>query len=446
MKKQTIFVCQNCGYQSIGFLGRCPECGAWNSMLEEAKEEKSEVKAGGPAQPITDIKLEGNKRESTGIGEFDLVLGGGLVRGSVILLGGRPGIGKSTLMLQVAANLARKGKSVLYISGEESLSQIKIRAQRLHIGEEEKLYLLSETDFEVISFQIEAIQPSYLILDSIQVVYHPELTSSPGTISQVKECAHRLTRIAKENAIVTFIVGHVTKEGSLAGPMILEHIVDTVLYFEGESFLSHRMLRAIKNRFGSTNEIGLFEMSEEGLKEVSNPSSIFLLEEEEQTPGNIIVPTLEGTRPLLVQIQALVARSYMGIPFRRTIGLDHNRVTLLTAVMERRIGLSLYNQDIYLNVVGGLKISEPAVDLGIVLAIASGLRNLSLPPDLVAFGEVGLAGEVRKVSFAQKRIKEALKLGFKKCLLPKSNLLEKEQLGIKITEVTNIKQALQILE
>jgi len=431
----------------MGFLGRCPECGSWDSMLEEVREEQKRIpEIPNSAQPLNTVEIEDRERVTTGCGEFDLVLGGGVVLGSVVLLGGRPGIGKSTLMLQVAFDLAKGGDTVLYVSGEESLAQIKMRSNRLGVSNESNLYLLSETNFEVIVSEIESVKPRYLIIDSIQVVYDPELSSSPGTISQVKECARKLTRIAKENTISTFLIGHVTKEGSLAGPMVLEHIVDTVLYFEGESFLSHRILRAVKNRFGSTNEIGLFEMSEEGLKEVKNPSSVFLLQEDEQVAGNVIVSTLEGTRPLLVQIQALVAKSYLGIPLRRTIGLDHNRVSLLTAVLERRGKFGLYNQDIYVNVVGGLKINEPAVDLGVILTLASSLKNSSLPRDLVVFGEVGLAGEVRKVSFAEKRIKEAVKLGFKTCLIPCGNLSEKNKSDIKIIEVSNIREALQILE
>ncbi len=431
----------------MGFLGRCPECGKWDSMLEEVKKEQKRIsKTPNSAQPLNTIEVEDKERVTTGCGEFDLVLGGGVVLGSVVLLGGRPGIGKSTLMLQVAFDLAKGGDAVLYVSGEESLAQIKMRSNRLGVDKGANLYLLSETNFEVIVSEIESLKPRYLIIDSIQVVYDSELSSSPGTISQVKECARKLTRIAKENTISTFLIGHVTKDGSLAGPMVLEHIVDTVLYFEGESFLSHRILRAVKNRFGSTNEIGLFEMSEAGLKEVKDPSSVFLLQEDEQVAGNVIVSTLEGTRPLLVQIQALVAKSYLGIPLRRTIGLDHNRVSLLTAVLERRGKFGLYNQDIYVNVVGGLKINEPAVDLGVILTLASSLKNSSLPRDLVVFGEVGLAGEVRKVSFAEKRIKEAVKLGFKTCLIPCGSLSEKNKFDIKIIEVSNIREALQILE
>ncbi len=447
MKKQSLFVCQNCGYQSSGFLGRCPECESWDSMLEEIREE--EKKAGSilnPAQLLSDVVFQDKNRSTSAIGELDLVLGGGIVLGSVILLGGKPGIGKSTLMLQVASNLANSGGCVLYVSGEESLMQIKMRSQRLKVNDKKDLYLLSETSLDVILEQVAAIKPKYLIIDSIQVINNPQLSSSPGTISQVKECAARLTRVSKEKGISTFLIGHVTKEGLLAGPMVLEHIVDTVLYFEGESFLSHRILRAVKNRFGSTNEIGLFEMDEDGLKEVKNPSSVFLLREEEQVPGNVIVSTLEGTRPLLVQIQALVAKSYLGFPARRTIGLDHNRVTLLTAVLERRAGLGLYNQDIYVNVVGGLKINEPAVDLGVVLVLASSLKGVSLAHDLVVFGEVGLAGEIRKVSFAEKRIKEIIKLGFKKCLIPRGNLADKEKFDIKIIETSTVTDALKILE
>jgi DNA repair protein RadA/Sms len=325
---------------------------------------------------------------------------------------------------------------------------VKLRAQRLNenLDAFSNLYFLSETNFQLIKAQIENLSPQFLVIDSIQVIYHPELSSSPGTISQVKECAQRLTRLAKERRISTFLIGHVTKEGTLAGPMVLEHIVDTVLYFEGEGFLSHRILRAVKNRFGSTNEIGLFEMTETGLKEVKNPSSVFLnLDQEDTPPGNAIVPTMEGTRPLLLQIQALVTTSYLGFPARKTIGLDHNRVTLLIAVLEKRVGLNLYNQDIFVNVVGGLRINEPAVDLAVALAIASSFKGTPLPKDMILFGEVGLGGEVRKVSFADKRVKEAQKLGFKACLIPRGNLLEKDKFDIKIIEISNIKEAMRIL-
>ncbi len=447
MKKSTIFVCQNCGYQSKGFLGRCPECESWDSMIEEFREQRSKVVTNTKsAQVLSEIGSEGQNRVATGNSEFDLVLGGGVVPGSVVLLGGRPGIGKSTIMLQVAFNIAESRRKVLYVSGEESLAQIKVRADRLKMEAGTNLFLLSETNLDSIIAQIDSLSPDFVIIDSVQVVSDPDLSSSAGTISQVKESAQRLTRIAKDRGISTFLIGHVTKEGSLAGPMVLEHIVDTVLYFEGESFLSHRILRAIKNRFGSTNEIGLFEMTEDGLKEVSNPSSVFLLEEESQTPGSVIVSTLEGTRSLLVQIQALVAKSYQGFPLRRSIGLDHNRMTLLTAVLERRAGFGLYNQDIFINVVGGLKIGEPAVDLGVILALASAFKNKSLDNDLIVFGEVGLAGEIRKVGFAEKRVKEAVKLGFKKCLIPKGNLLEGDKFDIEVVEATNIKEALRIVE
>ena len=447
MKKSTIFVCQNCGYQSKGFLGRCPECESWDSMIEEFREQRSKVVTNTKsAQVLSEIGSEGQNRVATGNSEFDLVLGGGVVPGSVVLLGGRPGIGKSTIMLQVAFNIAESRRKVLYVSGEESLAQIKVRADRLKMEAGTNLFLLSETNLDSIIAQIDSLSPDFVIIDSVQVVSDPGLSSSAGTISQVKESAQRLTRIAKDRGISTFLIGHVTKEGSLAGPMVLEHIVDTVLYFEGESFLSHRILRAIKNRFGSTNEIGLFEMTEDGLKEVSNPSSVFLLEEESQTPGSVIVSTLEGTRSLLVQIQALVAKSYQGFPLRRSIGLDHNRMTLLTAVLERRAGFGLYNQDIFINVVGGLKIGEPAVDLGVILALASAFKNKSLDNDLIVFGEVGLAGEIRKVGFAEKRVKEAVKLGFKKCLIPKGNLLEGDKFDIEVVEATNIKEALRIVE
>ena len=446
--KKTFYTCQQCGWQSAKWLGKCPECNSWNTLVEEIAPEQPKTKraylSGGEApRLLAEIEAGEEIRLKTDIGELDRILGGGLVPGSVILIGGDPGIGKSTLLLQASNRLSKKGNPVLYVSGEESTKQTKLRANR--VGDDSKnLYIACQTNLDVIIGHIKKLSPKVVIIDSVQVVYKPDLSSSPGSVSQVRECAGELTFLAKSSGICIFLVGHVTKEGSIAGPRVLEHIVDTVLYFEGERYHSYRILRAVKNRFGSTNEIGLFEMSDTGLREVLNPSEIFLSERSLKTSGSIVVPSLEGSRPLLVEIQALVTPTNFGLPRRRTTGLDYNRVELLLAVLEKRAGLFLANQDVFVNVAGGVKIIEPAVDLGIAIATASSLKDVPAPSQDVVLGEVGLGGEIRAVNQAQKRISEAQKLGFKRCLISKHNLKGLGAVkGIEVVGVTNVAQAIE---
>jgi DNA repair protein RadA/Sms len=425
-KAKTIFRCQECGYESSKWLGKCTDCGKWNTFAEE-KDEPSPAGARhssyltdftSEVTLLNDVSTAQCDRWQTGIGEFDRIVGGGLVPGSLVLLGGPPGIGKSTLMLHIGAALA-PGHSVLYVSGEESLAQVKARADRLEI-KSDNLYLLSETNLESI---LEAIdKPSVLVIDSIQTTYRGDMAGAPGAVGQVRECAAEFLRIAKSRHISVFLLGHVTKEGDLAGPRILEHIVDTVLYFETERQQIYRVLRVYKNRFGATNEIGVFEMRERGLIEVPNPSLIFLGERSMNAPGSVVVPTVEGTRPLLLEIQSLVSRTSFGLPRRMVTGYDANRVMLLIAVLEKRVGLHLETQDIFVNVVSGIKIKETAVDLGIACAIASANGNYVCPPKTLIVGEVGLAGEVRSVSRLEERIAEGEKLGFEKAIVPNSNL------------------------
>jgi len=448
MAKKSIYTCQQCGWQSAKWLGKCPECNSWNTLIEEIIPEQPKTKraylSGGEApRLLAEIEASEEIRLKTDIAELDRILGGGLVPGSVILIGGDPGIGKSTLLLQASNRLSKKGNPVLYVSGEESTKQTKLRANR--VGDDSKnLYIACQTNLDVIIGHIKKLSPRVVIIDSVQVVYKPDLSSSPGSVSQVRECAGELTFLAKSSGICIFLVGHVTKEGSIAGPRVLEHIVDTVLYFEGERYHSYRILRAVKNRFGSTNEIGLFEMSDTGLREVLNPSEIFLSERSLKTSGSIVVPSLEGSRPLLVEIQALVTPTNFGLPRRRTTGLDYNRVELLLAVLEKRAGLFLANQDVFVNVAGGVKIIEPAVDLGIVIAVASSLKDVPAPSQDVVLGEVGLGGEVRAINQAQKRISEAQKLGFKRCLISKHNLKGLGAVkGIEVVGVTNVAQAIE---
>ncbi|MFH1238557.1 MAG: DNA repair protein RadA [bacterium] len=456
VKTKMVFRCQECGYESAKWLGRCPECGNWNTLAEEI--EKGEIQSrfiqvteSLAPQAIDSIKTENVLRISTGIGEFDRILGGGIVPGSLILLGGPPGIGKSTLLLQVANNLSQSQRetpgqsAVLYISGEESVGQTKLRAGRLNVAAE-KLYVVSETNLENIISQIKTFNPLFVIIDSIQTIYKNSLPSAPGTVGQVRECTVELLRVAKDKNISIFISGQVTKEGLIAGPRVLEHIVDTVLYFEGDSQHSYRILRAYKNRFGSTNEIGVFVMKETGLVEVENPSEIFLSERPLGASGSVVIGSLEGTRPLLVELQALVTPANFTQPQRRAIGVDYNRVSLLLAVLDKRVGMHLGMQDVFINVVGGIEIDEPATDLGIIISVASAFRNIAVDPKTVIMGEVGLAGEVRAVSFVDKRIKEAAKLGFKTCIVPQGNLS-----GLNIKEkitlqgVGNIKEALSLV-
>jgi DNA repair protein RadA/Sms len=429
-KKKTKFVCQECGYESAKWLGRCPGCNTWNSMVEEIERTKSATRGVfvhstadiiSKPVPITTVTTTQEPRIQTNISEFNRVLGGGIVKGSLILIGGDPGIGKSTLLLQVSAQLAAMQHKVLYISGEESVKQTKLRADRLHIASDQ-LYVLAETDLEYIVEAIETIQPVCVVIDSIQTIYRADITSAPGSVSQVRECTAELMKIAKTKGIAIFIVGHVTKEGAIAGPRILEHMVDTVLYFEGERHHTYRILRAVKNRFGSTNEIGIFEMRDSGLVEVENPSEVFLEERSRGAAGSTVVAAMEGTRPVLVEIQALVSPTSFGNPRRMATGIDHNRVSLLMAVLEKRVGLLLQNQDAYLKVAGGVKLDEPAIDLAIAVSIASSFRDQPTNPSDVIIGEVGLTGEVRRVSRIEQRVQEAVKLGFSRIIIPKNNL------------------------
>ncbi|KKY00766.1 DNA repair protein RadA, partial [Paraclostridium benzoelyticum] len=394
---------------------------------------------------INSIETIKEQRFSTCINELDRVLGGGVVKGSLVLVGGDPGIGKSTLLIQVSSNVANSGKKVLYISGEESASQIKMRAQRLGI-KSDNLYIFAENNLSIIEAHLESVNPDLIILDSIQTVFSPEITSAPGTVSQIKEGTSRFMKISKKMGISTFVVGHVTKEGALAGPKVLEHMVDTVLYFEGERFNTYRLIRAVKNRFGSTNELGVFEMREVGLVEVENPSKILIAEKPKDVAGSIIISTVEGTRPMLLELQALASPTSFGIPKRTATGVDYNRVSLLMAVLEKRVGMQIQNQDIYINVVGGIKINEPSIDLGIVMAIASSFRNIPIDGNVAITGEVGLTGEVRAVSFIEKRIAECKKLGFTKIVIPKSNYeAVKGVKGIEICPVDSVRQAINMV-
>lgn len=452
-KRKTIFMCQECGYESAKWMGKCPGCGQWNTMVEEM--EKKEMKRGRAfihsesrfspkPTPIVAIDSVKEARMETKFDELNRVLGGGIVRGSLVLIGGDPGIGKSTLLLQVSSQLADKGLSVLYISGEESLRQTKLRADRLKIHSE-NLLVYAETDLEEITRTIENEKPHFVVIDSIQTIFHPEITSAPGSVSQVRECTGELMRIAKTKGIPIFIVGHVTKEGSIAGPRLLEHMVDTVLYFEGERHHTYRIIRAVKNRFGSTNEIGIFEMKETGLEEVKNPSEVFLEERAEGASGSTVVASMEGSRPVLVEIQALITPSSFGNPRRMATGIDHNRVSLIMAVLEKRVGLLLQNQDAYLKVAGGVKLDEPAIDLAIAISIASSFRDRPTRPTDCIIGEVGLTGEVRRVARMEQRIQEAAKLGFKRVIMPANNLggLKTPQ-GIELIGVSTIGEALHV--
>jgi DNA repair protein RadA/Sms len=453
-KRKTKFICQECGYESPKWMGKCPGCGEWNKMVEEV-EPASTGRRGAfahsvgsspssKATPITSIETISEPRIQTDLNELNRVLGGGIVRGSLVLIGGDPGIGKSTLLLQVSSQLAAKNHRVLYVSGEESLRQTKLRADRLGVSSE-NLLVYSETNLEDISRTIEHVSPSFVVVDSIQTIFHPEVTSAPGSVSQVRECTAELMRIAKTKGIAIFIVGHVTKEGSIAGPRLLEHMVDTVLYFEGERHHTYRILRAVKNRFGSTNEMGIFEMKEFGLEEVENPSEIFLEERSRGAAGSTVVASMEGTRPVLVEIQALISPTSFGNPRRMATGIDHNRVPLLMAVLEKRVGMLLQNQDAYLKVAGGVKLDEPAIDLAIAVSIASSFRDKPTRPTDCIIGEVGLTGEVRRVSRIEQRVQEAAKLGFERVILPQNNLGGwKGPKGIELVGVSSVRQALEV--
>jgi DNA repair protein RadA/Sms len=420
--KKAVFVCQQCGREALKWLGRCPDCQQWNTFVETVVTPAASARPLSPLEPpreLSRVTLQDADRSPLPIAEFNRVLGGGIVSGSLALISGDPGIGKSTLLLQAAAAMAGDKSTVIYITGEETLHQIKLRAERLGL-DGEGLYLLAETDLEIILHQIEQLSPRLVVIDSIQTISSPELEAAPGSITQVRECTLKLMRQAKLSDVPVFIAGHVTKDGSIAGPRVLEHIVDVVLYLEGEPFSAYRLLRCIKNRFGSTNEVGIFEMKEKGLIEVSNPSLAFLSQRGSDAIGSAVVPTLEGSRPLLVEIQALTTPTSFGLPRRTVNGVDFNRLLLVTAVLTRRAGLKLGNQDIIVNVTGGLKIGEPAADLGIALSIASSLRDTGIDPGLVAVGELGLSGEIRAASQLDRRVAEAARLGFKRCLVPKT--------------------------
>lgn len=443
------YVCQTCGYVSPRWTGKCPNCSEWNSFVEEAPvPAKIARKSGGIASKVAPVALKdvdsiADVRQPTGIAEFDRVLGGGIVAGSVVLLGGDPGIGKSTLMMQVGLRLP--SKNILYITGEESLQQVKLRAERLG-AISESLFLLAETNLELISDVIENGNPDLVIIDSIQTMFRPDLESAPGSVGQVREATSLLTRIAKAKNIPLILIGHVTKDGSIAGPRVIEHMVDTVLQFEGERHYSYRILRAIKNRFGSTNEIGIFEMGEDGMREVANPSEVFLSERSYGSSGSAIVASMEGTRPILIEVQALVSTTNYGLPQRTATGFDLRRLQMLLAVLEKRVGLHLGTQDVFVNIAGGLRIDEPAVDLGVATAIASSLRDVPVDSQTVVLGEVGLGGEIRTITHSEKRVQEAAKLGFKKIVIPKNNLKHvKRTDGIQVVGVESVQQAIKEL-
>ena len=447
--KKSVFFCQNCGHEESKWLGQCPACKEWNTFVEE---KVTSVKAGTvrdkkEAQIVTlsSVETDEDERMMTEMAELDRVLGGGIVPGSLVLVGGDPGIGKSTLLLQVCQRLAAMNKKILYISGEESLKQIKLRANRM--GDfSHTLFLLCETNLDMIRGVIEQQTPDMVVIDSIQTMYNEEVGSAPGSVSQVRESTNILMQLAKGLGISIFIVGHVTKEGTVAGPRVLEHMVDTVLYFEGDRHASYRILRAVKNRFGSTNEIGVFEMQKRGLVEVENPSEFMLSGRPEHASGSVVACAMEGTRPMLMEIQALVCKSSFGMPRRTAAGLDYNRVNLLMAVLEKRAGLPLSSYDAYVNIAGGIRMNEPAADLGIVMAIASSYKNKPVSEDAIVFGEVGLSGEVRAVTMPEQRVAEAKKLGFKTCILPEVSVKGLGQVeGIEVIGVRSVNQAMNLL-
>ena len=455
-KIKSVFFCQECGYESSKWMGQCPGCRQWNTFVEETVKPKAAAVKGvsvatsggeaGSPKTLSEIVLNDEERYDTHIGELNRVLGGGLVKGSLILVGGDPGIGKSTILLQVAGNISGDKRDVLYISGEESLQQIKLRANRIG-GFNEQLKFMCETNLSNIEETISRFKPQVVIIDSIQTMYNESVSSAPGSVSQVRESTSVLLRIAKSMNISIFIVGHVTKEGQVAGPRVLEHMVDTVLYFEGDRHASYRILRAVKNRFGSTNEIGVFEMQEKGLAEVTNPSEFMLDGRPEGASGSIVTCSVEGTRPILIEVQALVTRTNFGFPRRQANGTDYNRVNLLMAVLEKRIGLQMSDFDAYVNLAGGMKVAEPSLDLGICLALVSSFKNKPISDDVIAFGEVGLSGEVRSVSMGESRVSEAKKLGFKTCIVPKAleSKLKKTFKDIEIIGVSSVADAMKIL-
>ena len=449
-KQKTLYTCTECGGQSPKWQGQCPACHAWNTLVETVAESPSahrfqSLAKSQPVQKLSDIEASDVPRFSTGVGEFDRVLGGGLVTGGVVLIGGDPGIGKSTLLLQSLAEIASERRA-LYVSGEESAAQIALRAQRLSLLEPGShatdLKLLAEIQLEKIQATIAEERPDVAVIDSIQTIYSEALTSAPGSVAQVRECAAQLTRVAKQSGTAIIMVGHVTKEGSLAGPRVLEHIVDTVLYFEGDTHSSFRLVRAFKNRFGAVNELGVFAMTERGLRGVANPSALFLSQHEQIVPGSCVLVTQEGTRPLLVEVQALVDAANVPNPRRLAVGLEQNRLAMLLAVLHRHAGIACFDQDVFLNAVGGVKITEPAADLAVLLAIHSSMRNKPLPKGLIVFGEVGLAGEIRPSPRGQERLKEAAKLGFSIALIPKANAPKQAIDGLQVIAVERIEQAI----
>ncbi len=452
--KKSVFFCQNCGHEESKWLGQCPACKEWNTFVEEKITVSASGKSGAARSgketdinivPLMNVSTDEDERIQTQIQELDRVLGGGIVEGSLVLVGGDPGIGKSTLLLQVCQKLSSINKKVLYISGEESLKQIKLRANRM--GEfSGNLFLLCETNLEMIRTAIEKQKPDMVVIDSIQTMYSEGVTSAPGSVSQVRESTNVFMQLAKGMNIAVFIVGHVTKEGTVAGPRVLEHMVDTVLYFEGDRHASYRILRSVKNRFGSTNEIGVFEMRKEGLIEVENPSEFMLSGKPENASGSVVACAMEGTRPMLMEIQALVCRSNFGMPRRTAAGIDYNRVNLLMAVLEKRVGLPLSNYDAYVNIAGGIRMNEPAIDLGVIMAVASSYKNKPVAEDMIVFGEVGLSGEVRAVTMPEQRVAEARKLGFKTCVLPEvcvKNIGHAE--GIELVGVKSVAQAMDLI-
>lgn len=450
-KVETKYVCQNCGFISLRWIGKCPECASWNTFVEEiihVDKKKSQTKSkaeitSANLSRISDVNVKEEKRLKTGMEELDRVLGGGIVTGSVILVGGDPGIGKSTLMVQLADRV--KNKTVLYVSGEESQKQIKLRCERLGFANDE-FYILSETNLEIISAVIDRLEPDIVIIDSIQTVYRSELESSAGSISQLRECTSHLIQIAKSKPVTFFLIGHITKEGIIAGPKVLEHMVDTVLQFEGERTHAYRILRAIKNRFGSTNEIGVFEMTGTGLLEVKNPSEVFLSQRNSEISGSTVSASMEGTRPILIEVQALVSASGYSVPQRTATGFDYKRLAILLAVLEKKLGLHLSKYDVFLNIAGGIKIDEPSIDLAAAMSVCSSFKDSPIDPDMMVLGEIGLGGEIRTISFVDRRIQEAAKLGFKKIVLPKGNMKGFKRDGVlEFIPVETIKDAVKLI-
>lgn len=449
---KTIFCCQSCGYQTPKWMGRCPECESWGTLVEEVAEgglsgsAKGRAAASVDVVPLSDVRIEDERRITTGIDEFDRVLGGGMVAGSLVLVGGDPGIGKSTLMLQAAQKISENGHTVLYVSGEESVRQIKMRSQRLCPELSPGILAVAETDVDVVAATARKVRPVAMVVDSIQTMSSGDFTSAPGSVGQVREATMRFMALAKSTGITVFLVGHVTKDGSIAGPRIMEHMVDTVLYFEGDKNQVFRILRAVKNRFGSTNEIGVFEMRNNGLAEVANPSAVFLSEMPESSPGSVVTASMEGTRPILVELQALASRTSLGMPRRTILGMDSNRVALLVAVMEKKLGMELTGYDVFMNVAGGVKVNEPAVDLAVIAAVASSFLDRPMPSGMVVLGEVGLAGEVRAINHIETRVGEIKKMGFSGCLLPQGNLKRMSGgQGIAITGVQTVLDAMDAL-